>query len=226
MISSFNIFCQTEEPVQQQEQSQQTESKPVRNYSTFISLGPQIMYNSDSGNNSAPSPINYSFGLGMNFFEDKPVIFQPRLSFSTNYYLWNGEDAKPAEIENRTATALNFMLDLNALYSIGKNYTFQAGGGLGIFARYGILSSGVDSEDAGGTSDSTAGKDVDSINSWFWSDLHFLYPQIVFSYTYMLEGGWQVGAESHFYFPLGSLTSGDGFDGFMCTFSFKVIFPK
>ncbi|MBP5283783.1 MAG: hypothetical protein J6Y93_03855 [Treponema sp.] len=212
LLSSFSLFAQQEETKE-------------KNYSYYLTIGPQFMLNTDSTAKSAPSPINFSFGFGMNFFEDKMLNFQPHLVFSTNYYLWDGENARPAEIENRTATSLNFMLDLNVMHSIGKMHTFQYGGGLGIFARFALLSAGVDENDAGGTAGSTAGDDVNSIGDWFWSGANFLYPQIALSYTYT-SGKWQMGAESHVYFPFGSIIDGRGVDGLIVSLSFKVIFPR
>ncbi len=214
---SFGIFAQNSTSLSEEKVSSKKTS------SVFFTMGPQIMYNSDSA--SAPTPIFYTLGLGANFFEDKNMLLQTRMSFSTNYYLWNGENAKPAEVENRTATVINSMIDLTGMYTWGQTNKIQAGAGLGIFARLGFLSDGVDSSSRGSEENTTASDDVSSINSWFWSDLHFLYPELTASYTYEYAK-WQIGGEIRLYIPLGSLVTGEGMDGFMATASVKIIFPK
>lgn len=218
-LISINVFSQEAEAVNSEPAPQEKSSGS----SVFFTMGPQIMYNSDEG--SAPNPIYYTLGLGANFLEDKFINLQTRISFSTNYFLWNGKDAKPAEIENRTATVINSMIDLTGMHTWGSNHKIQAGAGLGVFARFGLLSDGVDSDSPGAKENSTAADDVSSINSWFWSDMNFLYPEIAASYTYEFSK-WQIGGEMRLYFPLGSLITGDGLDGFMATASVKIIFPK
>ena len=69
-----------------------------------------VLVNTDSTAKSAPSPIMYAGGAGLDFFPESSFDFQTKISFFTNYYLWTGEEAKPAEVENRTATAISFLL--------------------------------------------------------------------------------------------------------------------
>lgn len=198
--------------------------KSSKSYSFFVTAGPMLMVNTSSSTDSAPSPVMFSCGFGATLFQDRMFQFQPRLSFFTNYYLWNNDMALPAEVENRTATALSFMFDLPATYTWqnGKN-EFQAGAGLGFLARIGILSNGVSGSDEN-RDDSTrdATQDVKDINSWFWSDMRFLYPELCGSWTYTTPSGWKVGAEARLYLPLGSLITGRGLDATIISLAAKI----
>ncbi|MBQ7158285.1 MAG: hypothetical protein IJS09_02510 [Treponema sp.] len=194
----------------------------IKKHSFLFSAGPALMISTDSTKKSAPSPITFCVGAGGTLFQNMPISFQPRLSFFVNYYLWDGDNARPAEIENRTAIALSFLLDLNAVKIIRyKNHTFQAGGGLGVLARFGILSNGVDANGSGSNENTSVSNndDVSSINSWFWSSAHFLYPDIMFCWLYNLPNGWKAGVSANVYVPVGSLADGRGMDGMIIAIS-------
>ena len=194
-----------------------------KNHTFFVSIGPTLVINTDASTKSAPSPVSFSGGVGGTLFQNAPVSFEPRLTFFTNYYLWDGEAAHPAEVENRTATVLSFLVDMDTvkIFRRGKN-EFHIGGGVSVLARVAMLSGGVDSDDAGGTDTSTAGDDVSSISSYFWSDLRFLYPNITGCWLYALPNGWKAGASASVYVPLGSLMHGDGVDGMLVSLAFRI----
>lgn len=199
----------------------------VRPFSFFITAGPMLLVNTASSTTSAPSPIMFSCGFGATLFEDKPVQFEPRLSFYTNYYLWSDDRALPAEVENRTATVLSFMFDLPAVYTwkFGTQ-TVKAGAGLGFLARIGILSNGVSGSDENRDDSSrTASEDVDDINSYLWSNGRFLYPELCGSWTYTTSGGWKAGFEGRLYIPLGSIASGYGLDATILSTSVRLVLP-
>ena len=193
-------------------------------YTLFFTAGPMLMLNTDSSTHSAPEPIMFAGGIGADFFNSKPVRAQARLSFFTNYYFWDGEKARPAEVENRTATVLSFLLDTCAVYPINRGAaTYAFGAGLGFLARYGVLSNGVESSDSGSSDQLTAEKDVSSINSWLWKDLRYLYPEFTFSYTHAIPStDLTVGADFRFYLPLGSLMKGNGMDASLFSLAFKL----
>lgn len=194
--------------------------------SLFFTLGPRLLVNTDSSTGSAPSPICYSFGLGGDFLFQNGFLLEGQASFFTNYYLWDGEKARPAEVENRTATALSSMIDLCCGYSWvkGQNQSHYISlmGGTGIFLRYGLLSSGVSGDDPNRNGQSTASQDLSDINSSFYSKANFLYQQIAFSYSYKMSDFWKIGGEFRFYIPVGSIISGDGMDGAMFSLSLKL----
>ncbi|MCR4822603.1 MAG: hypothetical protein K5873_06995 [Treponema sp.] len=184
------------------------------------------MVNTDSATDSAPSPLMYSLGLGGDFLFSSNIFLQTHASFFTNYYLWDGEESQPAEVENRTATALSALLDLTGGYSwlLGqnKNHLLSLGGGLGFLFRYGLLSSGVSSDDKNRNGQSTASQDLSDINSSFYSNLAFLYPELSLTYSYALSEIWKIGGEFRTYLPLGSLINGKGIDGMIFALSFKL----
>ena len=90
----------------------------------FFTLGPSVYVNTDS--KTSPSPVSFAFGAGFDLFNHKFLNFQPKLTFFTNYYLWDGECARPSEIENRTALALSFLLDLNTTHIFRLKKTFSS----------------------------------------------------------------------------------------------------
>jgi hypothetical protein len=199
----------------------------VHTYSLFLTAGPNVLVNTASSTSSAPSPIMFSCGFGATLFTNKPVQFEPRLSFFTNYYLWNNARALPAEVENRTATVLSFMFDLPAAYTWKYNaHSFEAGAGLGFLARVGILSNGVSGSDKNRDDSSrTASEDVSDINSYFWSGARFLYPEIFGVWTYDIRSGWKAGLETRLYFPLGSFIAGSGMDAAIISASARLVLP-
>lgn len=193
-------------------------------YTLFFTAGPMLLLNTDSSTHSAPSPIMFAGGIGADFFNSKPVRAQARLSFFTNYYFWDGEKARPAEVENRTATVLSFLLDTCAVYPINRGAaTYAFGAGLGFLARYGVLSNGVESSDSGSSDQLTAEKDVSNINTWLWENMRFLYPELTFSYMHSIpSSSITVGTDFRFYIPLGSLTTGNGMDASLFSLAFKL----
>ena len=196
--------------------------------SLFFTLGPKLMLNTDKSTESAPSPVMYSLGLGGDFVFSNGILLQAHASFFTNYYLWDGKDAQPAEVENRTGTALSLMLDLCGGYtfSLGEhqNHLLSLSGGAGFLLRYAFLSNGVDSSEKNRDTDSTAGDDVSSINDSFFKDLNFLYPEFALSYSYILSSKWKIGGETRIYLPIGSLVNGNGADGMLFSLSAKLTY--
>ncbi|MBQ0052007.1 MAG: hypothetical protein KBT11_08085 [Treponema sp.] len=210
-------------------ESQNAEQKPKKEKvpfekDIFFTFGPMLMVNTDSTSKSAPSPVMYAGAIGGEFFSKNSISAQTRFSFFTNYYLWDGEVAQPAEIENRTAIALSFLLDLCGNYNWfnGKNQ-FSLGAGLGILARFGILCEGVDPADKNPLTGTEASDDVNSINSDFFANMNFLYPEIVFSYLREISPKWKAGVETRAYLPLGSLINGNGADGMMVSLALKLV---
>ena len=192
----------------------------------FFTAGPKLMLNTDDSTKSAPSPIMYSLGVGGDFLFENNILLQAHGSFFTNYYLWDGETAQPAEVENRTATALSAMIDLTGGYTFrladSQKHLLSVAGGLGFFARYAILSNGVDEDSPNRDTGTKAGDDVSSINSTFFSDLNFLYPELAFSYSYVLSELWKIGGEARTYIPLGSLMNGNGADCMIFSLALKI----
>ncbi|MGP1458265.1 MAG: hypothetical protein ACTTKL_03015 [Treponema sp.] len=188
----------------------------------IFAFTPAVIFNTDSSHKSAPSPIVYPFGFGISVPADKLVSFQPRLSFFTNYYLYDDGIAKPAEIENRTATSLAFLLDLPAVFTfdIRQTHFFELGTGLAILARGAILSSGVDSSESGETG--SAQSDVDAINKYFWKNANFLFLEASFAYLFQMTEKIKLGPEVRFYLPCGPLFTQGSMNGGMFAAGLKV----
>lgn len=189
--------------------------------SFFFTLGPALYVNTDSS--TAPSPISFSAGAGFDLFNGKFLNFQPKLTFFTGYYLWDGENARPAEVENRTALGLSFLLDLDTtrIFRLKKGI-IQFGGGMGFFLRGAVLAGGVSSSDTGSEEGSTAGEDVKSINHWFYKNLNFLYPNLCFSWQHAFTENYLAGLEAKAYFPLGAFLEGRGLDSALVFFGIKI----
>lgn len=197
-------------------------------YALFVTAGPALSLNLDDSANSAPSPVAYSIGFGADFRQDRPLVLGVRGSLSVGYWLWDGSSARPAEVENRTATVPALMLDFTAghtfAFSRGLN-SLTVGGGLGLLARVGFLSSGVSEGDEGASG--SASSDVSEINSWFWSSARFVMPELCVSFlraSPALLGSFRFGGEFRAYLPLGSVVSGEGVDGMTFALSVKASF--
>jgi hypothetical protein len=195
----------------------------VRMYTSFE---PMFILNTEAGTKSAPSPVVYPLTIGALWPAGGTVSFQPRLTFFYNYYLWNDDEqtALPAEVENRTATALSFLLTLPAVFTFrtSRNSAFEAQAGVSLLMRAGILSNGVSDSDSG--TSGSAGSDTDRINRWFWTGARFLYAEAGAAWLYSFSGIVKAGPELNVYVPVGSLISGRGVDAMMLSFGIKCVF--
>lgn len=185
-------------------------------------FAPAVIFNTGNSDKSAPSPVVYPFGFGISVYADKFVSFQPRLSFFTNYYLYHDGAARPAEIENRTATAFSFLLDMPAVFTFDLKHThfLELGIGAGILARFAILSSGVDASEEGESG--TAADDLNAINKSFWENANFLYIENSFAYLFKLNEKIKIGPEIRLYIPCGSLFTKGSMNGGMFSAGIKV----
>jgi len=194
---------------------------PVNFYLTFE---PSLILNTDSGENSAVSPVVYPVSFGAMFFGNKPVTFQPRLSFFANYYLWYDGEAYPAEIENRTATVFHFLLDLPAVYrfTLKDRHSFEFGLGPAFDFTVTVLSHGVTGSDSGYTG--SADSDTGEIRWSFWKNGRFIYITTQTAYLFNFSKKLSFGPEFRFYLPCGHLFSGDGFNHSIFSLGAKIQF--
>ncbi|MBP5402275.1 MAG: hypothetical protein J6Y36_03850 [Treponema sp.] len=211
-LFSLNAFSQESEEI-----------KKEISVNPFAKFGTNIMINTAPEQYRAPSPVNFILGGGAVIGLTEMITIEPELDFWSMYYFFDGEKARPAEIEHRTATVLCFMLDIPVGFNFYKgNHTFTPGAGLGFLIRFGFLSHGVKSNDPGASG--SAQNDVDKINSYFWGNARFLYPEVFFSWDYKITEKIRAGASVKLYIPAGSIISGDGIDGMILNFSARVIF--
>ena len=190
----------------------------------FVTMGPQLLINTESTTKSAPSPLLFTIGAGMKIPDSSQISFEPAITFFSTYYLWDGNNALPAEIENRTASVFAFMCDVPVVYTwkTSKQHQFEIGGGLAILARFAILAGNVSASDTG--TSGSASDDVSEINSWFWQNARYLYPEITGSWLYTVSSRLQVGFTPRIYIPFGSLTNGRGLDGMIVQRGAKALF--
>ncbi|MBP3708896.1 MAG: hypothetical protein J6I73_00590 [Treponema sp.] len=212
---------------QMQEDAREAESgkKSNRRIDFMIVLGPAFLFNKEAKTESAPSPVVFPVTFGVSFPNNTFVSFQPRLSFFVNYYLWSNsaQIALPAEVENRTATSLSFLVTLPAVFSfhVSRNSALEVQAGLSALMRFAILAHGVSAGDSGASGN--AGSDVKHINKWFWGGARWLYIDTGLAWLYQFSSGTKIGPEARFYFPLGSLFTGRGVDAFIASAGIKVV---
>lgn len=199
------------------------ETNPNTRICPYFNIGTVTTLNLASKEVSAPSPVNFYMGGGAIIPITELITLEPHLDFWAMYYLYDGTDALPAEVEHRTATTLCFMLDCPVGFNFKSGaHTFTPGAGLGILMRFAILSNGVKDDDSGATG--TAQSDVDKIAAWFWQDARFLYPEIFFSWDYKVSENFRAGLTAKVYFPMGSIFSGKGFDGAIFNLTSRFVF--
>ena len=195
-----------------------------KSWDVFFTLGPSVYVNTGSKKTSAPSPVSFTPGIGLDFFNGKALGLQTSLSFFSTYSLWDGKNARPAEVENREASTINFLLDIDGTkkFALDKNI-FELSLGASFLIRYGFLSNGVNGDEAGTTSGKTVKDDIDSINDWYYTGMNFLYPNVGFSWLRDFEGRWNAGLFLKYYVPLGALTDGRGMDTSIISFGVKAL---
>ena len=191
----------------------------------FLAFEPMFILNTEAGTKSAPSPVVYPLSIGVSWPDYSFVSFQPRLSFFYNYYLWDNDTgmALPAEVENRTATALSFLFAFPAVFSfhLTDRGTFEAEAGVSILVRFGILSNGVSNSDSG--TSGTAEDDTALINTWFWEKGRMIYFSAGAAWLYRFTDTIKAGPEIRFYLPAGSLAEGRGLDAMMISAGIKLV---
>ncbi|MCQ2583957.1 MAG: hypothetical protein MJ185_00075 [Treponema sp.] len=195
-------------------QESETENSKKRRVDFMFKFPTSFYLNTGDKKASAPSPVVFNPGFGCVFPNDYWVSFQPGLSFYYSYYLWYEGRALPAEIENRTATTLSFMLDLPAVFSVPVGSTkLEINAGPSVLMRFGWK--------ANGTSDAEA-EDVNAINSYFWAKARYLYFSSGISWQVSLQPGTTFGPFFTFYLPAGSLIAHEGMNGMVLSAGLKI----
>lgn len=190
-----------------------------------IQTEPGVYLNLESTLVSAPSPILYPLTIGIIWPNYTRFAVQPTLSFFSTEWLWYENKALPAEIENRTATSLSFLLNVPLVVSLYfKKSKLQIMPGISFLAQFGFLSNGVKASDSG-YSGSAAG-DVELINKYFWDNLNFLYISTGFSWLfnmYATENSWvKIGPVINIQIPLRYLTEGTNLQGALISAGLKL----
>lgn len=173
--------------------------------------------------NSGPTAPIYPFAVGFNWPNYTFFSIQPTLSFFTMYNLWYDGKAYPAEIENRTATTFDFLLNIPFVFSLylGLN-RFQIAPGIGILARTSILANNVNAEDSGFTG--SASEDVNEINNWFWQKGRFVYLSASLSWIreFSENSKGKGGPTFSVYIPVASFFNEEAFLGSIVSLGLKI----
>lgn len=170
---------------------------------------------------SAPSPIIYPITLGILWPNYTFIATQPSVSFFMQHHLFADDKALPAEIENRTTTTLSFMTNIPLVVTLFiKQNRIQLSGGIAGLLQFGLLSAGVSENDYGTLGSAKA--DVDAINNYFWSDLHWLYFSTGFSWLYTFENKVKLGPTFNAYIPVGTLINNQSIHGLIVSVGVKI----
>lgn len=223
ILTVLILSCLTVSGITAQTEIPDAEKAAPLSIRPYFNIGSQITLNLASPEKSAPTPINFFIGGGTVITLTDLITLEPHLDFWMMYYLYDGKDALPAEVEHRTATTLCFMLDVPVGFNFkyGK-HTLTPGAGLGLFLRFSFLANGVKPGDSGATG--TAQSDTDKIAAWFWQDARFLYPEVFFSWDYEITEHFRAGLTAKIYIPMGSIISGHGMDGMIFNITSRFVF--
>lgn len=158
----------------------------------ILGMGPLLTI--QTSEQSAPSPIAFSAGIGGNIPFASSFSFRPFLRFFTSYDKWENNTVLATEIENRVAIVPSFLLDLPLGYNLklGENLRIGLSISPSMLFRYGFLAQGVSN---------TYTSDIEKINSWFYSDVHFLYPSLQIGLDYQQKNGSLFGCTLAMYLP-------------------------
>lgn len=229
LLSFFSLcFCQTAENESKDSFFGKPFQKPS-NVKEFFSaadfvmdFSPAVYVNPESGLVSAPSPVIYPVSIGMLWPNYTFLAFEPTFSTFMMYHLWYGNQALPAEIENRTSSTFTFIFNFPAVISIypSAHSRIQFSSGAAIFIRYGILANGVKKSDSGYSG--SAGEDLNKINQYFWQNGHFLYLSTGVSWLYSFTEKLKAGPVFKMYLPIGSIISGEGLQGMIVSLGLKL----
>lgn len=121
-----------------------------------------------------PSTVFFPFAIALQWPNTSFISFQPSLSVYTMYYGWSEKGVVPIEMENRTASSVNVMINVPVVITLffPRKSKLQMSIGPGFLMRFAFLASGVHDSDSGFSGN--AGDDVSAINSWFWEKGRFL----------------------------------------------------
>lgn len=226
---SSNLFAQAaEEPKSDGTETESSENpftKPFwDNSDFFVGVGPAVYISTGSQTNSAVSPVVYPVYFGIIWPKDYFFSIQPSLRFFNGYFYMKNGEIYPAEIENRTALAYSFLINVPAVFKATfwekVNVTLSAG--LGFLIRFATLAPDVNDYDYGDTG--TAGKDLAEINKWFWGGGRFIYLSLGADWLFKITDNVQFGPEFSMFIPLGSLFSEFSLNGMIISLGLKFVF--
>lgn len=228
-INSFSFAENSESKESESEINFETEANTTENNEILekkvnfsLAFEPTFIINKYKPEYSEASPFVVPISFGVVVKTRTDFYFEPRLSFFSNYYIWTKDGAVPAKLEDRTATAFSFLLDLPTMFSFepAQKHKIEASAGLAFLFRFAVLSHDVKKNDAG-YKNNTASEDVKDINKYFWKNANFLYLSTSFAYLYSFTQKISAGPEVKFYIPCGQIFSGNGMNAAMISAGIK-----
>ena len=154
---------------------------------------------------SAPSPMYFPVYIGLSYPNYTAISFQPSVRFYMSYHLVYGDRVLPAEIENRTGLAFNFLVNLPVVFKLNyrNKYSWSVIAGLAGLIRFATVPFNVEPDATGTTG--TVQSDVDYMNSWFYKKARFLYLSGAIDWMFYY-GKAKYGPELSLFFPISAFT--------------------
>lgn len=190
----------------------------------FFELTPSFLVNTSSKTVSAPNPAFFSIGAGMIYPNDTFFSFEPELSFFWNYYHVYNDIVYPAEIENRTATVLSFLLNVPATFSFNMpaNSKLKLSPGTAMLLRIPVVASGVNSTDDGWKG--SVQNDVEYMGRWFFENGRFIYLSFKASWIFEHIEKIAFGPVLSVYFPIISVFADKNINGLIFEAGLRIVF--
>ena len=159
---------------------------------------------------SAASPILDALGASFDLKLSDLFLFEPSLDIYGTYYKWLPDQnrAVPAELENREAFVLGFILDTSFYirWAIADRLQLQFGLGPAFILPAGFI--GVQENDQ--TTQAGIVADVKSINGWFYSEGRFVRPSATLSFRFKLRDKIDFGVWGRVIVPIYHWWANDG----------------
>ena len=184
----------------------------------FVELTPSFMINNESKTISAPNPAFFPIVAGFSYPNDTFFSVEPTFSFFyTNCLVYN-KTVVPAEIENRTATALSFMLNIPAVFTINFNNIskIKLCPGAALLFRIPIPASGIDATEIQ--------SDLSVMRLWFYEKGRFAYLSFKASWTFEHIEKLSFGPVVAIYYPLITSIAEKTFSGTIISAGLRLVF--
>lgn len=190
----------------------------------FFGLTPSVYLNTHSQTTSAPSPIFFPIYAGFNWPNNYFFSFQPSIKIWYGYFYINQGEVLPAEIENRTAVSLSFLLNVPIIFKADfwEKSDIKISAGLAFLIRFALLAPNINEFDSGYYG--SAKDDVSKINSWFYENARFLYLSLGADWMFKITDVIQLGPEIGIYIPIGSIFSSWTVDGLIISAGVKLVY--
>lgn len=226
LLLSFPLFAQNQtDSTENEEVAASPFDKPFFEATDFfVGLTPIIYITADNNYSGGPSSIAYPVYFGIAWPRDYWISIQPSLKIFSSYYLVNGGEIYPAEIENRTGLVFSFLLNIPVVFKANfwDKSNLKLTAGVAFLFRFAITAQGIDSDEPGDLG--TVKDDINFMNSNFYEGAKFIYMSTSADWMFNLSNGMQIGPEVSFYIPVITLMSEFSLNGTMISGGVKIFF--